>query len=400
MKLRFYGFEKIVKRELGIISKDFDLIVMLLLAPVFYSLLYASFYINKTETKVPVAVVDFDKSTTSNKFINDLNLHQLIDVKERLNNPADIKDRLFSEQVQGAIIIPENFESCLKSGEGAIIKLYLNTQRFLPSNDINKAVNEVVLEYSKQTRLKTFALKGVSSKQVIGSVEPIKDDIHFLFNPNTTYGDFLIPALLVLILQQTLFIGLGESVAKEREDKTLREWYSSANNSTIAAIAGKGFFYLVVFLCYSIFFFIVHFELFKINFIGNYILLVLITMIFLIAMISMAIFVASFFNRKILALQVISFTSYPLFFLTGYAWQIFSMPKIIQWISYIVPGTPFFDIYTRIATLGAGLSEVLPALLHLIVLTILLLVITTVRMKRVFRTLIKNPEDVNTMMNI
>ena len=123
MKLRFYGFVKIVKRELDIISKDFDLIVMLLLAPVFYSLLYASFYINKTETKVPVAVVDFDNSTTSNQFINDLNLHQLIDVKERLNNPADIKDRLFSEQVQGAIIIPEKLESCLKSREGTIIKL-------------------------------------------------------------------------------------------------------------------------------------------------------------------------------------------------------------------------------------------------------------------------------------
>lgn len=385
MRKVFSGFVKIVIRESGLILKDFDIITMILLAPLFYSLLYASFYVNKTETKVPVVVVDLDKSLLSNQFINSINQHQLIDVTERLENLNDIYDRLYSEKAEGAIIIPENFESLLKSGKGTEIKLYLNTQRFLPSNDINKAVNEVVIEYGKQMRLRAYNLNGVGLKQAEEIVEPIKDDVRFLFNPETTYGDFLIPAILVLILQQTLFMGLGESVAKENEQNSLNEWYNNANRSVSAAIAGKGVLYLIIFSCYSLFFFVMHFMIFKIKFIGSYFLLMIATIIFLISITGIAIFVASFFKRKVLALQVISFTSYPLFFLTGYTWPAFSMPRVLKWISDLIPGTPYFDIFTRISSMGADFSEIRPVFFHLVLLTIIILFAAAIRLNKIFK---------------
>ena len=385
MRLRIAGFIQIVKREIDIVSKDFDLIVMLLLAPIFYSLLYASFYIYKTETNVPIAVLDLDQTVISQKFITDLDSHQLLNVTERLSDFGDIKDRLYSDKVQGVIIIPDKFEASLKSGKGTEIKLYLNTQRFLPSNDINKAVNEIVLDYSAQARLKAFELKGINANQAKQIIEPLKDDIKFISNPSATYGDFLIPAILVLIIQQTLFMGLGESIAKERELGTLRDWYAASNQSTAAALTGKGLLYMLIYFCYAIFFFIIDFAMFKINFAGSHILLFTVTILFLISIISLSIFAASFFKRKILALQVISFTSYPIFFLTGYSWPSFVMPKYIQWISQLIPIAPFLDIFNRIIYLGANFSEVKPALIHLFILTVFGLSVTYFRMKVIFR---------------
>ena len=385
MRLRIAGFIKIVKREIDIVSKDFDLIVMLLLAPIFYSLLYATFYIYKTETDVPIAVLDLDRTVVSQKFMTDLNSHQLLSVTERLSDFDEAKDRLYSEKVQGVVIIPDKFEASLKSGKGTEIKLYLNTLRFLPSNDINKAVNEVVLDYSARARLKAFELKGINVNQAEQIIEPLKDDIKFISNPFTTYGDFLIPAILVLIIQQTLFMGLGESIAKERELGTLRDWYIASNHSTAAALTGKGLLYMLIYFCYAIFFFIIDFALFKINFAGSYLLLFTVTILFLISVISLSIFVASFFKRKILALQVISFTSYPIFFLTGYSWPSFVMPKSMQWISQLIPITPFLDIFNRIIYLGANFSEVRPAIIHLLILTVLGLSVTFFRMKVIFR---------------
>lgn len=386
MRLRISGFIQIVRRELEIISKDFDLIMMLLIAPIFYSLLYGSFYLYKTETDVPIAVLDMDGTVVSQRFISDLDANELLKVTDRIIDFEQGKDKLLNDKVQGVIIIPADFESQINSNKGTEIKLYLNTQRFLPSNDINKAVNEVVLDYSKRARLRAFEMKGINPKQAEQIVEPVKDNIKFLYNPATTYGDFLIPAILVLILQQTLFMGLGESIAKERELGTLSNWYSASNHSTAAALTGKGMLYLLIYFCYSIFFFIIDFSLFKINFAGNYFLLFAVTILFLVSMISLSIFVASFFKRKILALQVISFTSYPIFFLTGYAWPDFAMPKSLYWISKLIPSTPFFDIYNRITFLGASYSEIKSALLHLLILTLVGLVLAFYRMRKLFNT--------------
>ncbi|HMN50047.1 MAG TPA: ABC transporter permease [Ignavibacteriaceae bacterium] len=384
MKLRISGLMQIIKRELEIISKDFDLIMMLLIAPIFYSLLYGSFYLYKTETEVPIAVLDMDRTVVSQRFISDLNANELLKVTDRILDFENAKDKLLSDEIQGVIIIPKDFESQIKSNKGTEIKLYLNTQRFLPSNDINKAVNEVVLDYSKRARLRAFELKGINPKQAEEIIEPLRDNIKFLFNPATTYGDFLIPAILVLILQQTLFMGLGESIAKERELGTLSNWYLAANHSTSAALTGKGMLYLLIYFCYAIYFFIIDFSLFKINFAGNYFLLLMVTMLFLISMISLSIFAASFFKRKILALQVISFTSYPIFFLTGYAWPDFAMPKSLYWISQLIPSTPFFDIYNRITFTGAGYLEIKSALLHLLILTLAGLALAFYRMRKLF----------------
>ena len=384
MKLRISGLMQIIKRELEIISKDFDLIMMLLIAPIFYSLLYGSFYLYKTETEVPIAVLDMDRTVVSQRFISDLNANELLKVTDRILDFENAKDKLLSDEIQGVIIIPKDFESQIKSNKGTEIKLYLNTQRFLPSNDINKAVNEVVLDYSRRARLRAFELKGINPKQAEEIIEPLRDNIKFLFNPATTYGDFLIPAILVLILQQTLFMGLGESIAKERELGTLSNWYLAANHSTSAALTGKGMLYLLIYFCYAIYFFIIDFSLFKINFAGNYFLLLMVTMLFLISMISLSIFAASFFKRKILALQVISFTSYPIFFLTGYAWPDFAMPKSLYWISQLIPSTPFFDIYNRITFTGAGYLEIKSALLHLLILTLAGLALAFYRMRKLF----------------
>lgn len=384
MKIRFWGIVEIIKRELGIISKDFDLIVMLLLAPLFYSLLYASFYYNKMETEVPLGILDYDRSEISKDFIRDLDASQFLKITDQVNNINDVKDDLYNEKVQGFIIIPKDFEASFKTNKGSEIKLYLNNERFLPSNDINKAVNEVVLNYSKKSRLKILALNGINSKQANQIVEPINDDIKFLYNPSTTYGDFLIPVIMILVLQQTLFMGLGESIAKERELNTLSNWYTTSNRSTIAALTGKGLLYFIVYFSYALFFAAIEFKIFKINFAGSYLLLLVVTVIFLIAMISMTIFIASFFKRKILALQIISFTSYPIFFLTGYSWPDFAMPKSMQMLASLLPSTPFFDIYSRIITTGAKLVDIKSAVLHLIILAMIGMILSFVRMKTLF----------------
>jgi len=381
IKNKFKSFLQVFKRELDIIIKDKDILVIILLSPVFYAFFYGSFYMYKSENDVPVVVLDYDNSEKSREFIRNVDAHKLVKVSEYVYDFSSAQDRLFKMEAQGIIIIPGDFSNNIKSLKPAYVKLLLNTSRFLPSNDINIAVNEVAAQMRVDLRLKYYLNKGYNYGQVQGNIEPVREDIRPLFNPTESYGDFLIPALLVLILQQTLIIGLSESIAKERENNTLHELYETSNKSIWATISGKSGFYLILYCAYTLFFFAVPFYVFKLSFIGNIFTLIILTLIFLLSVVYMGIFVSSFFKKKIISLQFFVFTSYPFLLVSGYVWPYQSMPLILKIFTFFLPSTPYLNAFNRITKMGASWEHILPEFLHLLLLAFLGFIGTRIRMK-------------------
>jgi ABC-2 type transport system permease protein len=121
MRNRISGFFAVMRREAVILSKDINLISIILIAPFFYAFFYTSTYINKSESKVPVAVMDLDRSVYSKEFIRKLDAHKIIHVNEILTDINTIQDRIYKDDEQSVIIIPENFEKDLKSNKPAKI---------------------------------------------------------------------------------------------------------------------------------------------------------------------------------------------------------------------------------------------------------------------------------------
>jgi ABC-2 type transport system permease protein len=364
------GITEVLKRELRIIFQDRSIKSMILLAPLFYSLFYASIYFNKTERDVPVVVINMDKSTMSEKLIKNIDANENIKVMAEVDGYSTAKDLIYKEKAQAVIIIPKDFESSLKTYRSTTVKLLLNTTRFLVSNDINKAVNEVVLDFNNELKVKALEQKGISFNQSVIISEPLKEEVKLLFNPSETYGDFLIPAVLILILQQTLLMGLAESVSKERERNTFNDLIKRGNNSLTASIFGKGLFYLILFTSYAFMFYTIHFSVFSINQKGSWPLVLFITLIFVISVIFIGMFAASFIKSKMLSLQIMALSSYLIFFLSGYSWPQLGMPGLFQIISQFIPFTPFISAFVRITQMGAGLSDVMPQVVQLFILAI------------------------------
>jgi len=371
MERIFIGISEVFKRELEIIFRDRSIRSMILLAPIFYSLFYASIYFNKTERDVPVVVINMDKSTLSEKLIRNIDANENIKVVAETGDFSNAQDLIYNENVQAAIIIPKGFESSIKTYRSTTVKILLNTTRFLVSNDINKAVNEVVLDFNNEIKVKALEQKGISFNESVIISEPFKEEVKLLFNPSETYGDFLIPAVLILILQQTLLMGLAESVSKEREQNTFHGLIEKGKNSVTAAIAGKGLFYLILFTSYAFMFYTIHFSIFSINQKGSLLLVLLITILFIISVIILGMLGASFIKSKIYSLQIMALSSYLIFFLSGYSWPQMGMPGLFQVISQFIPFTPFISAFIRITQMGAGLQDVMPQIIQLFALAIL-----------------------------
>jgi ABC-2 type transport system permease protein len=377
------GLFVIFRREVGIILKDTDIRTIILLAPLFYSFFYAAIYFNKTERDVPVTVIDMDKSTLSRKLIKNIDSDEFLNVTGETSDYLSARDLIYREKVQAAVIIPKGFESSIKSHQGTSIKLLINSTRFLVSNDINKAMNEVILNFNNEIKINTLQQNGYNYNQAVIISEPLNEEVKFLFNPSETYGDFLIPGILVLILQQTLLMGISESVSRERELGTFGDLFNKAKNSVSAAIIGKSMFYLMLFGSYALLFFTLHFNLFSINQKGNWLLIFFMTFLFLLPVICFGFFIASFITKKLLALQIMALSSYPAFFLSGYSWPQISMPWLLQAISQFIPFTPFINAFTRITQMGAGLNDVIPQILHLVILSLIGILAVYFRMKYV-----------------
>jgi len=376
---------RIIKREIDLIISDIDLIAMLLAAPLFYSFFYGTMYVNKMEREIPVAVYDEDRSYESYQFVKDLNASSLIDIKFYLQQPDEIKDELISEKIEGVIFIPKNFSTDLKLNRGVTVKTFLNTQRFLHANDLNKAINEVTFARSEKLKIQLLTSNNYSIEQATESSTPLKDEIKLLFNPSESYGDFLIPAILVLVLQQTLFMGLGQSMAKENEMNKFDEVIQLSLSDPKKFIIGKALFYIALYLSYSLLFFTVHLIIFKIPFRGSYLALLVMTFLLLLSISFIAILIGSLFSKKVHALILISFTTYPLFFFTGYSWPVFSMPTVAQLIGYLIPTTPYLQSLNRILFMGAGLNHLIPELINILLLTFLYFFVAIYFLKKKFK---------------
>lgn len=373
--------KNIFKRELGLSLRDVNIISIIILAPIFYSVFYGSIYINKVERKLPVIVLDEDKTETSKAIIRILDAHQMINIVDSAPDFQSGINKINSCEVYGMVYFMKDFESGLKQNKGATLKTYLNTTRFLISNDLNIAINEVIIDYNSGIKLNFFEKAGYSYEQAKGLTDPVRFEIRSLFNTTESYGDFLVPGIIILIIQQTLLIGLSESIAKEREEGTFGDLYKMSGKNIFALIHGKGLLFGLIYAAFSFFFFTFNYWMFNISLTGSTAALTIFTLILIIAVIYFSIFIASFFKRKIIALQFLTVSTYPIFLISGFSWPLSAMPVWIQYLAKLLPSTPYLSAFVRITKMGAGLTETMPELIHLIILTIFLYILTHIRLK-------------------
>lgn len=381
----FRDFINTIKREINIISKDRNIFTVVILVPVFYALMYGSLYWNKGEEKLPVAVVDMDRSEFSAGFIKALNNHQLINVVAISGDLSEARQKMERMDIQGFVYIPTDAGKLLESKKSITITSYLNTTRLLVSNDINKAVNEVAGYYANENRSIYLKSTGYNSKEAETLTEPVKADIRAMFNRMETYGDYLIPGILVLILHQTLLLGLSENIARERQNNSIDEFKNVSGNNTLVALLGKTAFYFLMYFSYSLLFFTLAFSIFRINLSGSLFLLLSLTSVFIISAILLSVLLSSFFKRKFVAIIIMAFTSYPLFFISGYVFPSYALPVPLQYFANMFAVSPYLKAYIRITQLGAGFENIKGEIIHICIITSLLFLLTVLRLKYLFK---------------
>ena len=375
------AFADLFKRELRLITKDHSLLLTLLIAPVLYAFFYGSIYINKEEQDVKIAVVDDDGSSLSRLISKEINATKIAEVIS-VANLEQAKEKMYRGDVEGYLYLETGLESKVLSLQQGNVVLALNASRFLPSSDLTSAITKICLTLSAGVRLNYFKMQGKSSELAMQETNPVKLDYRPLYNESGSYGGFLLPGLLALILQQTLLIGLSESMAAERGEKRLSELLRLGRGSPSAMLWGKGLWYFLLYCCYALFFLTVNFQILNLPLRGSAFDISVLMVLFLLTLIPMGLWIGSLFKSQIIAMQVLAFSTYPIFLITGYSLPYASLPEAIQWISALLPTTPFLKSYQSVTQAGGNLTDNIGAVVHLIILWLFFAGLFVLRIQR------------------
>jgi len=371
---------QILKRELKNVSKDSSLFLILLLAPILYAFMYGSIYLNKAEEKVKLALIDNDGTAISRTLTQQLDSTPMIEIVPS-SNISEAQEKMYKGEVEGYFYIQSGFEKYILSQKQTNVNLVLNASRFLPSSDLLSTVTKVCLTVGAGVRKTYFNKQGMGEDESMKMTNPINMDYRPLYNSSMTYGAFLLPGLLAIILQQTLLIGVAAAFTSEREEKKLLNLYQISRQSISKMIFGKSLLYFFAFMIFGLFFSVVNFSVFDVEVRGNYLDLAVIFALFIATIIVFGMLIGSFFKTKLFAFQVLVFSSYPIFLITGYSMPYQALPRFVQMLSDTLPTSPFLRVYISIVQSGGSLSDNLSSVIHLVILWIVYTFILILRIK-------------------
>ena len=189
---------------------------------------------------------------------------------------------------------------------------------------------------------------------------PIKYADVALYNPTNGFAAFLIPAVLILLIQQTLLLGVGLSAGTQREQNRFKDLVpiNRHYNGTLRIVFGKGLCYGMIYAVMSVWILCAVPRIFHLNQLGMPWDIVFFAMPYLAACIFFAMTLSVFVHSRETSMLIFVFTSVPLLFISGISWPGAAIPPFWKYISYILPSTFGINGFVRINNMGATLQEV------------------------------------------
>ena len=354
------GLFHICKEELKTCFKDEGVLIFFLLVPLAYPLIYAFIYTNEVVRDVPAAVVDADNSSLSREYIRMVDASPDVKIQSYCADMEEAKALLKETKAYGIVYIPESFSRDLAQGEQTHVSIYCDMSGILYYKALLLANTEASLSMNKSIQIKR--LGNTTERQDEVGTSPISYEAVSLFNPQDGFASFLIPAVLILIIQQTLLLGIGLSAGTARENNRYHNLIPGYRHydGTLRIVFGKSFAYLLIYAVISSYILCAVPKIFHLVQIAQAGTLFAFILPYLLACIFFSMTCSTFVRQRESCMMLFVFTSIPLLFISGISWPGSAVPKFWEIISWIFPSTFGINGYIRINTMGATLREVLP----------------------------------------
>lgn len=349
-------------RELRKTVSDSGVLVFFLVVPLLYPLLYAFLYSREVVRDVPVVAVDENRSSMSREFLRRADATPDLHIVQYCSDMEEARHLMRQHRAYGVIRIPSDFSSRIVNGQQATVGTYCDMSGLLYYKSLLSGATMVSLDMNRDIQIEKLALvsDGLSARQQEVQTMPIRNEYITMFNPSNGFQAFLIPAILILIIQQTMVLGICMMAGTEYEQrKTGRLLLGGEYNSPLVVLLGKSFAYILVYSFVSVYLLMLVPHLFHMPQLADMHTLIVFMIPFLLACVFFSIVLAFFVRDRESGFLLFVFASVPLVFMSGISWPASNIPAFWRAFACIFPSTHGINGFCRIINDGAMLGDVL-----------------------------------------
>jgi ABC-2 type transport system permease protein len=342
------------------IFKDRAAFSIMVLAIIVYGLLYPQPYLGEVVREAPIVVVDQDNSVTSRELLRRIGAYDTVQIAGSVPDMVAARRALQARQAFAILVIPEFFERDLLAGRSAPVAAYGDASYFLLYNTTMTAITSAARETGAEIAARRMVQQGKGARAA-ASIQPMTVTAVPLFNPQGGYASYVVPASVVLILQQTLLIGVA----------LLNAGAANARHSVrpfavlTARVAAYSLLYGIWMLAYLVLLPVI----LGMPRIGGLLDLFILGVPFILATIFLGLVLSMVLPVREWAILAMMAMGIPLFFLSGVAWPIEMLPQWMQQVALAAPSTSAIPGMVRINQMGASWQDLTPQVATLWILT-------------------------------
>lgn len=345
------------------IFTDGGALLFCIVVPLIYPVLYTLIYNGETVREVPVCVVDDSHSAMSRDYIRRLDATPDVKVVGHCADMGEAERMVEERDCYGIVRIPSSFQHDLMTGVQTHVQAYSDMSGMLYYKAILTANTEVSLDMNAEIKVAesganpiavASGVAGATAEQKVAQRHPVQYEYVYLYNAQAGFATFLIPAVLILAIQQTMILGIGliAGTRRERGIKVSRE------GNTLQQLIGVALAFFTVYLPICVYEFGVIPHFFQLPQLADPWELALLTVPFLFAVFNFGLCIGGIPRRRESIILLVVFTTIPMLFMSGVSWPGSALPAFWKYLGYLFPSTFGINAFIKLNAMGAHFDSI------------------------------------------
>ncbi len=373
LKSYWHQLRAVMTNEYRTIFSDGGVMLILIFALLIYATAYSLAYAPQVLRNVPIGVIDLSHTSTSRALTETFNAGPNTYVAYEPTDMEEAKRLFFERKIYGIVYIPSDYEEKLLGGQQAVVAIYCDASYFLMYRQVFQEVVTSIGTTGTMVEFQRLIAKGANIPQAQATTQPVIYQAHNIFNPYLGYGTFVMPAIIMVIIQQTMLIGIGMIGGTWREHGLYHKLCPPGRRrmSTLPIVLGRGLVYASLYAVTCFYILGLHYRLFHYPMNGSTGTILLFMAVYMAACIGLSIAVSTLFRYRENSLLLMLWTSIPLLMLSGVSYPREGIPDWLYHFGQIFPSSHGVNAFIRIQTMGASLSEVFREIKALVILAVI-----------------------------
>lgn len=386
-----YIFWKIVRDEFRKITESKVTIILYSIVPLLIFFSFSLVYKNEIVTEIPIAIYDEDKSDLTRSIEKMIESAPSMRIAYYANSMEEVKDLFKRNKIHSAFYFPNDFSSKIKSGKQSKAVMFINSSNLIISNSLLNDGTKILKTVNAGILMKKLQSVGLTEKQSMNILNPIRVESNILYNKNYSYITYLIPGLTTFTLMMIIIMGAIPIINENIEDEDFKQTYKLTGFKITPILIGKALPHLTFHLSNMFILIGIIFPLFHVYSQANIFVVIGFLFLFELVSFSFGMMLSSLVPQRVFATEVALFILTPAFIYSGLTFPLWAMPKIHQLIAHLIPYTYFLSGFVKIFIMDAEFvyfkNDTLILLLFLTISLLITIISFKIRLRKIKKEL-------------